>query len=448
MAFAAIAGLAIAPDRIGETVRGGVVQHAGWPLEAAFTAALMLSAFIVFRTFDALFRTAGARALQCHPVPGASIVRDRLLVVAADTLRASLVLSAFVVPCLFRPGGELAVYALVFALAAPWLTAMVGFGVLANAGAVTADPEAAPARALDGFGEISGGVWHIAPGAAYAASAIALLAFRLGCGELAAGDGEILNSAKVALFAPTLAAMVALVSGARLWARHAHRISARFFDAEVATADDRWVESGEDALASAGRDPSDVLAAAAGIQLGRRHPVLLASAWGASILVTAILWATGGALSPPGVAVGLVAWFALGIAPGRRARTLDGVGPFGAAPQLASMRVVAEARQRAAGAAAARLAPALLAPVVATGAGAVAWLGCAIPGAVALGVYTSAGLDRRYAAVPIVAAAIPALVSVIVGPSLVAWSVAGVAATLAAIALARYVHDTVAGTTP
>lgn len=444
---AAACGFAIAPDVIGETMRAGVKQPAGWPLEAAFTLSLVVAAFVVFRTFDALFRTAGARALQCHPVPGAAIVRDRAAVIADEAARASCVSVAFVAPALVRPGGDLTWFAIGFALVAPWLTAAVAAGVLAQAGSATADPRSGAARALDGFGEITGGVWHIAPGAAFAGSAMTLLALRLGFGELAAGDGVILRSAQVAIGAPLVVTVLLGASGARLWAQNAHRISARFVDAEVASADDRWIEaSGRDFVDA--RDPSALIRAAAAVQLRRRHPVLLASAWGAAGLVAAMGWATGGAIPADAAAIGLVAWFTLGVAPGRRARGLTGFGPWGAARQLATGGVVDVARREAAASLVVRLAPALLAPAIAWGLAGAGWLASALAGAVTLWAATRHGLDRRLAIAPIVAAALPAFAVIAVGDPLVVPLVTSAVVCAVAIAVAPLTRFTAAETTP
>lgn len=376
----------IAPENVGG--QGGVTHWGGWPLERAFSIAVLIAAGLAFRVVEVAFRTDDAHALELLPLPGLAVAADRLALLTRDALLAALIGFAFVAPSALRPGGgALASAAGVYLVLTSLLSVALTFGAIAWAGGATTD-EGALAASIDGRGERAGAIYHSVPGVAFGVAAFAALFAKLGVEEplrVLAQQGALgwTNAASVALGIPVALALGLLVAGMRAWAASFHDVVARFREAEGVLIG--GFGSREDAMGDLPSDDSRAMGRVLSVQLRRRHPMTLAAAWVLAAIGLLVGWSAEGTVGPLLLGALAAAWALFGVHPARRVRHLPSLHDAGAARWLMDDRALEESVRRAVAASLQPLALPLALPALGLGVrGGLAYLAMV---AAALGAY-------------------------------------------------------------
>lgn len=379
------AGWALCPDELGAEAQGAVTHWGGWPLERAFSIALLVGAWLSFRVVEVAFRTEDAHALELLPVPGIACALDRLALLVREAMAGALLGGAFLAPALARPGGApLFVAALGFLTLTGLMSVAISFGAIAWAGGAST-ARGALAASLDGRGERAGALYHSVPGAAFGVAAFSALFAKLGVEEplrvlTQTGDIGWTNAASVALGVPLGVAALLLLAGLRAWRDHFHDVVARFREAEGVMIGGYGAR--EDKLSLKAEPDTDAMADVIAMQLRRRHPLTVPGAWIFGAIGLMVAWSARGTVGPLLLSALAVGWLLIGANPARRVRSLASLSSAGTARWLIDDLSLEAATRRAVRDALPPLLAPLALPALALGVhGAVAYASVVLSGA-------------------------------------------------------------------
>lgn len=232
-------GYLISPAELEPTQNGGVTHWGGWALETAFGITLLLAMLITFRALEIIFRTHDAESLNMLPLNSASVAIDRLIVTLKDALKLAFLASAFFLGSIPK-GWLLALTSALFPLLGGFISGLVGYGIVASAGVIMANPDSGFSNSVDQhLGEAAGGgLYHFAPGIAFATSSAFILFAKLGLEEplriwSTQGDFFITKAGYFALGSSLCIAFLIAIYGLRGLTRYHHLIQAQFRDADT-----------------------------------------------------------------------------------------------------------------------------------------------------------------------------------------------------------------------